>query len=65
MYKCNTVDNAKTNFKVKKVTLYTKAVYNVTIIIKGVLHPWTLFLKALCIFSKSKATLDKVSNGSD
>ena len=29
---------------------------------KGVLHPWNLFLKA---FSKNKATLDKVSNGSD
>ena len=27
--------------------------------------PWTLFLKTLCIFSKSKATLDKVSNGSN
>ena len=32
---------------------------------KGVLHPWTLFLKILCIFSKNKATLDKVSHGSD
>ena len=28
--------------------------------IKGVYHPWTLFLKTLCIFSKCKATLDKV-----
>ena len=32
--------------------------------IKGVLHPWALFLKALCIFSKNKATLDKASCGS-
>ena len=32
--------------------------------IKGVLHPWTLFLKTLCIFSKNKATSDKVSYGS-
>ena len=29
--------------------------------IKGVLHPWALFLKTLCIFSKNKATSDKVS----
>ena len=26
--------------------------------------PWTLFLKTLCIFSKNKATLHKVSHGS-
>ena len=32
---------------------------------KGVLHPWIFFLKTLCIFSKSKAALDKVSKGSD
>ena len=32
--------------------------------LKGVLHPWTLFLKTLCIFSKNKAILDKVSYGS-
>ena len=32
--------------------------------IKGVLHPWALFFKTLCIFSKNKATLDKVSYGS-
>ena len=32
---------------------------------KGVLHPWTLFLKKLRIFSKNTATLDKASNGSD
>ena len=34
-------------------------------VVKAVLHPWTLFLKTLCIFSKNKANLDKVSNGSD
>ena len=32
--------------------------------IKGVLHPWALFLKTLCIYSKNKATSDKVSYGS-
>ena len=32
--------------------------------IKGVLHLWALFLKTFCIFSKNKATLDKVSYGS-
>ena len=32
--------------------------------IKVVLHPWALFLKTLCIFSKNKATLDKVYYGS-
>ena len=33
-------------------------------ILKGVLHLWALFLKILCIFSKNKATSDKVSYGS-
>ena len=33
-------------------------------LIKGVLHLWALFLKTLCIFSKNKATSDKVSYGS-
>ena len=33
-------------------------------IFKAVQHPWALFLKTLCIFSKHKATLDKVSYGS-
>ena len=33
--------------------------------VKGVLHPWTLFWKTLCIFSKNKATLQTVSNGSN
>ena len=32
---------------------------------KGVLDPWALFLKTLCIFSKNKVTLDKTSYGSD
>ena len=32
---------------------------------KGVLHPWTLFWKTLCIFSTTKATLLKLCNGSD
>ena len=32
--------------------------------IKGVQHPWSLCLKTLRIFSKNKATLDKVSYGS-
>ena len=31
---------------------------------KGVLHPWALFLKTLCIFSKNKVTSDKLSYGS-
>ena len=31
---------------------------------KGVLHPWVLFLKTLCISSKNKAASDKVSHGS-
>ena len=31
--------------------------------LKGVLHLWALFLKTLWIFSKNKATLDKVSHG--
>ena len=32
--------------------------------LKGALHLWALFLKTLCIFSKNKATSDKVSYGS-
>ena len=32
--------------------------------LKGVLHLWALFLKTLCIFSKNKATSEKVSYGS-
>ena len=38
--------------------------YVLVIIFKGVLHPWALFLKIMCIFSKNKAILDKLSNGS-
>ena len=34
-------------------------------ILKGVLYLWALFLRTLCIFSKNKATLDKVSYESD
>ena len=34
------------------------------LIFKGVLHPWALFLKTLCVFSKNTATSDKVSYGS-
>ena len=34
------------------------------IALKGVLHLWALFLKTLCIFSKNKPNLDKVSYGS-
>ena len=33
-------------------------------ILKGVLHPWALFLKTLRIFSKNKATSDKEFYGS-
>ena len=32
-------------------------------VVKGVKHPWTLFLKILNIFSKNRATWDKVSYG--
>ena len=41
-------------------------VYNLAsgTLFKGELHPWALFLKVLCIFSKNKATSDKVSYGS-
>ena len=38
-------------------------VYRIIRILK-VYYPWTLFFKTLCIFSKNKATLDKVSYGS-
>ena len=39
-------------------------VVNLKKLFKGVLHLWALFLKTLCIFSKNKATSDKVSYGS-
>ena len=31
------------------------------IIIKGVLHPWTLFLKTLCIFSRNVPRNSKIT----
>ena len=34
------------------------------LVFKGLLHPWALFLKILCIFSKNKVTSDKASYGS-
>ena len=46
-------------------TSVIRPTYEVQMFVKGVLHPWTLFLKTLPIFSKNKATLEKVSNGSD
>ena len=44
-------------YNLKALTVYQ-------LFVKGVLHPWALFLKTLCIFSKNKATSDKVSYGS-
>ena len=46
-----------------KVDFYMASYNNITYL-KGVLHLWALFLKTLCIFSKNKATSDKVSYGS-
>ena len=53
-----------TNFK--NVTSYGFSLVwvNFNLHLKGVLHLWALFLKTLCIFSKNKATSDKVSYGS-
>ena len=47
---------------------WLKATYKVSEFVdlqhlKGVLHPWALFLKILCIFSKNKATSDNISYG--
>ena len=53
MYIYTLYHNTKTNVKVPPLQDF-----------KGVLHPWTLFLKTLSIFSKNEATLDKVSYGS-
>ena len=39
-------------------------IYQLDTVIKGELHPWALFLKTLYIFSKNKATSEKVSHGS-
>ena len=61
-------------YKKSEVLFYTKTKRGIIIVIiflqflvfplfKGVLHHWALFLKTLCIFSKNKATLDKVSCG--
>ena len=48
-----------------KLLNYNTTTWNLnSFTIKGVLHPWALFLKTLCIFSKNKATSDKVSYGS-
>ena len=44
--------------------LWKKSHISLFCLFKGVLHPWALFLKTLCIFSKNKATSDKVSYGS-
>ena len=49
--------------KINAVCLWLRNA-NVICPIKGVLHLWALFLKILCIFSKNKATSDKVSYGS-
>ena len=48
----------------KFVIVWQQNIFLKKFVIKGVLHPWALFLKTLCIFSKNKATLDKVSYGS-
>ena len=50
------------NFRDVDAIQYTECVTDS--ILKGVLHLWVLFLKTLCIFSKNKATSDKVSYGS-
>ena len=46
------------------ITILTGIADSYHVIFKGVLHPWALYLKDLCIFSKHKATLDKASYGS-
>ena len=46
------------------ITDFSKLFFSPCFNLKGVLHLWALFLKTLCIFSKNKATLDKVSYGS-
>ena len=45
-------------------TKHAQLWFEVLFFLKGVLHLWALFLKTLCIFSKNKATSDKVSYGS-
>ena len=44
--------------------IMTNHILTQKVMVKGVLHLWALFLKTLCIFSKNKATSDKVSYGS-
>ena len=48
------------NFNFSQIQFSTPT-FNKANVFKGVLHPWALFLKTLCILSKNKATLDKVS----
>ena len=50
----------KSSLKILNVLIMLTNVW----VLKGVLHPWALFLKTLCIFAKNKATSDKVSYGS-
>ena len=58
------------NFDLQQVWKWTvqislgKVNFGMITLFKGLLHPWALFLKTLCIFSKNKATSDKVSHGS-
>ena len=52
-------------YEITNVNTWTQSLASIhPFSIKGVLHPWTLFLKTLCIFSKNKATSDKISYGS-
>ena len=46
--------NDFTNVLLSKIMHNDKPVY-IMGDFKGVLHPWALFLKTLCIFSKNKA----------
>ena len=48
----------------QKIIPFNFDFFNGNAFLKGVLHLWALFLKTLCIFSKNKATSDKVSYGS-
>ena len=59
---CHSELCAQTGNKLKGFYMSFKFKENKTV--KGVLHPWAVFLKILCIFSKNKATSDKVSYGS-
>ena len=62
-YQSNRKIKTKQNKIIKKVKNKTKQ--NKKVNFEGVLHPWTLFLKTLCIFSKHKEPADKRFNGSD